>query len=205
MMSTRRLVEIFEALRAIPHVEIIRIGSKRACRRPRPQIVRGMAAPWASYTVWTAHVSRQDEHVGAASLFIFRLIGHFLRHSLRYALANIVLACWMPAARISLDRKRLSEYQFRALIVVIRWPRRSTYPRLGWVGRIRVWIPRCTHDRLEGREAVVVFGIGIDGGHVWILAVDQLSFICRSCLRCFPSPVFRFVSRRQWKHQPSSC
>ena len=28
LMSTRRLVEIFEALRAIPHVEIIRIGSK---------------------------------------------------------------------------------------------------------------------------------------------------------------------------------
>lgn len=28
LMSTRRLVEIFEALRAIPHVEIIRLGSK---------------------------------------------------------------------------------------------------------------------------------------------------------------------------------
>lgn len=28
LMSTRRLVEIFEALRAIPHVRIIRLGSK---------------------------------------------------------------------------------------------------------------------------------------------------------------------------------
>ena len=34
LMSTRRLVEIFKALRAIPHVEIIRIGSKMPAFNP---------------------------------------------------------------------------------------------------------------------------------------------------------------------------
>ena len=35
LMSTRRLVEIFEALRAIPHVKIIRLGSKMPAFDPR--------------------------------------------------------------------------------------------------------------------------------------------------------------------------
>jgi L-lysine 2,3-aminomutase len=50
LMSTRRLIEIFERLREIPHVRIIRIGSKMPAfeRHFRLQRVLGIVEPYTN-------------------------------------------------------------------------------------------------------------------------------------------------------------